>query len=195
MFTGIVGDRGEVVKVESDGRDHRLWVRSEVLRGCTVGGSIAVDGVCLTAVEVDGDVCRFDVSAETVTRSTLGGKTPGDRVNLELPLRAGDELGGHVVQGHVDGVGRVLEVSREGEGSRVMVGVPPSLARYIVEKGSVTVDGVSLTATNVKEDRFEVALVPHTLAVTTLGDAAAPRSVNIEVDVLAKYVERLHPQK
>ncbi len=195
MFTGIVAEVGEIVKVEPGATDRQIWVRSDVLADCAVGASVAVDGVCLTVTELAGDVCRFDVSTESMAKTTLGAKVPSDRVNLERPLRAGDELGGHIVQGHVDGVGAVLEVQAEGGGRRMVVGAADSLMRYVVEKGSITVDGVSLTATNVTMDRFEVALVPHTLEGTTFGDAAAGRNVNIEVDVLAKYAERLHAAK
>ncbi|MGH2758260.1 MAG: riboflavin synthase [Actinomycetota bacterium] len=189
MFTGIVADRGEIVKVEPGGAD--LWIRSGVLGDCSIGASVAVDGVCLTVVDLDGEVCRFDVSAETVARSTLGTKEPGDHVNLERPLRAGDELGGHIVQGHVDAVGTVEAVAPDGQGSRLVVSAPAALMRYVVEKGSVTIDGVSLTVSALGEAELEVALVPHTLDVTTLGAMKAGRKVNIEVDVLAKYVEKL----
>jgi riboflavin synthase len=192
VFTGIIAAVGEVVKVEPGADDRRIWIESRDLADCAIGASVAVDGVCLTVTELDGDVARFDVSAESLARSTLGSKAPGDRVNLERPLRAGDELGGHIVQGHVDGVGAVTGVVLEGEGRRITLTVPIALGRYIVEKGSVTVDGVSLTATNVSDDGFEVALVPHTLAATTFGDVETGRNVNIEVDVLAKYAERLH---
>lgn len=188
MFTGIVADRGEVVKVEPGDGDRRIWIRSNVLADCATGASVAVDGVCITAVDLEGDVCRFDLSAETIARSTLGSKEPGDRVNLERPLRAGDELGGHIVQGHVDAVGTIVDVAEDG---RVELSVPAGLMRYIVEKGSVTVDGVSLTVSALHDDRFEVALIPHTLEVTTFGEMESGRKVNIEVDVLAKYVERL----
>lgn len=195
MFTGIVADIAEVVKVDALAGERRLWIRSPVIGDCRVGASVAVDGVCLTVVERDGDVCRFDVSAETVERSTLGAKRAGHRVNVERPLRAGDELGGHIVQGHVDGIGMVESFEPDGEGARLSVLVPPSLMRYVVEKGSVTVDGVSLTVTHRRADGFEVALVPHTLEVTTLGDASKGRAVNVEVDVLAKYVETLGREK
>jgi riboflavin synthase len=195
MFTGIVADRGEVVKVERAERDSRLWIRSPVLNDHAIGASVAVDGVCLTVADRNGDVCCFDVSAESLSRSTLGRMQPGDLVNLEPALRAGDELGGHMVQGHVDGMGTVSTIEAEGEGRRVRVAVPAALTRYIVEKGSVTVDGVSLTATKVDGAGFEVALVPHTLAATTLGTAEVGRGVNVEVDVLAKYVEKLASPK
>jgi riboflavin synthase len=187
MFTGIVEHLGEVVKVE----DGVLWVSSPVLAGAAKGASVAVDGVCLTVTEREADLCRFDLSGETLERSTLGERRPGDAVNLERPLRAGDELGGHIVQGHVDGIGRVTAVAPEGAGTRMTVAVAAELLRYVVEKGSVTVDGVALTVTAVTAAGFEVALIPHTLAVTSLGDAEAGRRVNIEVDVLARYVEKL----
>lgn len=191
MYTGIVADVGEVVKAEPADEGRVVWVRSELLSDCAIGASVNVSGVCLTVTELDGDVARFDVSAETLQRTTLGTRDAGERVNIERPLRIGDELGGHMVQGHVDGVGRVLSVEREGDGRRIRVAAPPDVLRYTVEKGSVTVDGVSLTVTAVSDDAFEVALVPHTLAVTTLGDAEEEYQVNLEVDVLAKYVERL----
>lgn len=195
MFTGIIADRGEIVKVEPAGPERRIWIRSELLEDCAIGASVAVSGVCITVVEREGDVCGFDLSAETIARSTLGGMQAGNPVNLERPLLAGQELGGHIVQGHVDGVGDVIAVHEEGGSRRVVVGVTPGITRYVIEKGSVTVDGVSLTVSEVSDDRFEVALIPHTLAVTTLGGAEPGRTVNIEVDVLAKYVEKLRDAK
>jgi riboflavin synthase len=186
MFTGIV-EPGEVVGV----RGTRLVIRSPVLADRDVGASVSISGVCLTVTECDGDTCHFDLSAETLARSTLGGLRAGDRVNLERPVRAGDELGGHVVQGHVDGVGTIVAVSSDGNGARVRITAPDGLSRYVVEKGSITVDGVSLTVTEVSDDEFEVALIPHTLASTTFGEAETGRAVNLEVDVLAKYVEKL----
>jgi riboflavin synthase len=185
MFTGIV-EPGEVVKIETTPDGARLWIRSPILSSCEIGGSVATDGVCLTVTDRDGDTAAFFVINETLARSTLGELRPGDRVNVERPVRAGDELGGHVVQGHVDGVGCVLSNEADGDGRRVRIGT--DLTRYIVEKGSVTLNGVSLTVTDVDAAGFEVALIPHTLAVTNLGDA---KKVNIEVDVLAKYVEKL----
>lgn len=191
MYTGIVTDRGEVVKVEASDGGRVLWVRSSVVEECAIGASVNVAGVCLTVTELDGDMARFDVSEETVHRSTLGELQAGEHVNIERPLRAGDELGGHMVQGHVDGVGRVSSVVDEGDGRRVGITAPAEVLRYTVEKGSITVDGVSLTVTDVTEKTFEVALIPHTLAVTTLGETGPGRDVNLEVDVLAKYVEKL----
>jgi riboflavin synthase len=184
MFTGIV-EPGEVVKVETTPNGARLWIRSPILGSCEIGASVATNGVCLTVTDRDGDACRFDVIRESLDRSALGEVREGDGVNVERPVRAGEELGGHVVQGHVDGVGEV--VSR-GEDGRMRIAVDRELTRYVVEKGSVTVNGVSLTVTSVDESSFEVALIPHTLEVTNL---AQVRRVNIEVDVLAKYVEKL----
>ncbi len=186
MFTGIVG-RGEVTRAEGD----KLAVRSDLIDDCELGASVAINGVCLTVTSRDGDVCGFDVADETLARSSLGGLKAGNRVNIERPVRAGDELGGHIVQGHVDAVGEVSSIEPEGDGARMRIALPNGLARYIVEKGSVTVDGVALTVTCVEESAFEVVLIPTTLAVTTFRDASVGDKVNLEVDVLAKYVEKL----
>lgn len=191
MFTGIVAGRGEVLSVDRSARDWRLIVRHPVLSDVEAGASVAIDGVCLTVAEHDGQTASFDVSPETRDRSTLAEKDTGDAVNLERPLRAGDELGGHIVQGHVDGVAEVVGVADEGEGVRVTVSLPAQLCPYVVEKGSVALDGVSLTITDVSEDRMDVALVPHTLEVTTLGTWKEGRRVNVEVDILSKHIERL----
>jgi riboflavin synthase alpha subunit len=159
-----------------------------------VGGgaaSTALDGVCLTVVEGDGRTLGFDAVPETLARTTLGRLAAGGRVNLEPALRAGEPLGGHYVQGHVDGIGTIRSVDHEGDGRRAWVDAPEAILRFCVEKGSITVDGVSLTVAAVDGAGFEVALVPHTLEVTTLGPAAAGDEVNLEVDVLAKYVEKL----
>ena len=180
MFTGIV-EPGEVVKVAAN----QLWVSSAIVGDCAIGSSVAINGVCLTVTEKDGTTVGFDVVDESLARSTLGSLEEGDRVNVERPVRAGEELGGHIVQGHIDGVGTVVAREQDG-GTRIKV--PHDLTRYIVEKGSVTVDGVSLTVIDVDEDSFEVALIPHTLAITTLATA---KRVNVEVDVLARYVEKL----
>jgi riboflavin synthase len=173
----------------------RLSVRTALAAELGRGDSVAVNGVCLTAVEVGEGSFRADVMAETLRRSSLGPLAEGDEVNLELPLRAGDRLGGHVVQGHVDGLGEVEDVRDDGFARVVRVGAPPELLRYVVEKGSIAVDGVSLTVAGVDERGFSVALVPETLERTTLGGAAAGRRVNLEVDVLAKYVEKLVPPR
>ena len=183
MFTGIVRERAPVVSYE----DGRLVVQTSLAAG--VGDSVALDGVCLTVVDARDGRLAFDVVEETVARA----KRFGGAVNVELPVRAGEPLGGHYVQGHVDGVGRVRSVAPEGDGSRIWIDAPPEVLRYCVEKGSIAVDGVSLTVAALDERGFAVALVPHTLAATTLGALAAGDEVNLEADVLAKYVERLLP--
>jgi riboflavin synthase len=191
VFTGLVAGTGTVESLERDGEGMRLRVRSELARELSTGDSIAVNGVCLTAVEPDGDGFSADVMEETLRRSSLGPLGAGDAVNLELPLRAGDRLGGHIVQGHVDGTGVVASVREEGLSRVVRIAAPAELLRYVVEKGSIAVEGVSLTVSAVDDEAFEVSLIPETLERTTLGAAAPGRTVNLEVDVLAKYVEKL----
>ena len=191
MFTGLVAGTGTVDSLERDGDGMRLRVRSELAGELSAGDSIAVNGVCLTAVEPDAAGFSADVMSETLRRSSLGPLTSGDAVNLELPLRAGDRLGGHVVQGHVDGVGTVDSVRDEGFSRVVRVSAPAEALRYVVEKGSIAVDGVSLTVSAVDGEAFEVSLIPETLERTTLGEAEPGRMLNLEVDVLAKYVEKL----
>lgn len=191
MFTGIVEAMGEVVRVEPTPDGSRIWIRCPSIDDAEIGGSVALDGVCLTVTAHRDGATSFDVSPETLDRTTLGGRRAGDGVNVERPLRVGAELGGHMVQGHVDGVGTVDAVTRDADGVRVAVRVPGALSRYVVEKGSVTLDGVSLTVTEIEGDRLAVALIPHTLEVTTFGGKARGDRVNVEVDVLAKYVERL----
>jgi riboflavin synthase len=192
MFTGIVEELGEVVALERDGDSARLTVRGPLVVSDAVhGASIAVNGVCLTVVDVKDDAFTVDVMKETLDRSSLATLGPGAPVNLERPVRPDGRLGGHIVQGHVDGVGRV--VSRE-PGDRwdvVTVEPPADLARYVVDKGSITVDGVSLTVVEARDDAFTVALIPTTLELTTLGRRRPGDAVNLEVDVVAKYVERL----
>ena len=188
MFTGIVRELGTVVSF--DGR--RLVVAAtETASGAGVGDSVAVAGVCLTVVEAAEGRLAFDVVPETVSRTALGRLQPGSAVNLEPSLRVGDQLGGHVVQGHVDGVGRVRSSAPEGDSRRTWIDAPEEVVRYCLEKGSIAVDGVSLTVTAVDDDGFEVALIPHSLAVTTLGELEPGDEVNLEPDVLAKVVERL----
>ena len=191
MFTGLVAGTGTVESLERDGAGVRLRVRSELAGELGPGDSVAVNGVCLTAVEPDGDGFSADVMEETLRRSSLGPLGTGDAVNLEMPLRAGDRLGGHIVQGHVDGTGEVESVREEGLSRVVRIAAPDELLRYVVEKGSIAVEGVSLTVSAVDGDAFEVSLIPETLERTTLGAAAPGRTVNLEVDVLAKYVEKL----
>ncbi|HYY05975.1 MAG TPA: riboflavin synthase [Candidatus Limnocylindria bacterium] len=191
MFTGLVQDQGRLRAVEREPAGSRLEVETELADELSEGDSIAVNGVCLTAVTVGGGAFRADVMAETLRRSSLGPLGPGDRVNLELPLRAQDRLGGHFVQGHVDGTGTVESVEVEGFAQVVRIAAEPSLLRYVVEKGSVAVDGVSLTVAEIDEEGFTVSLIPETIERTTLGGAAPGRVVNVEVDVLAKYMEKL----
>lgn len=192
MFTGIVREQGVVVSAEevSDGRV--LVVRAPATAPLTgVGDSVAVSGCCLTASESDESLLTFHAVPETLSRTTLGTLRPDDVVNVEPALRAGDPFGGHYVQGHVDAVGRVQSVEAEGEGLRVFVEAPPDVLRYCVEKGSVAVDGVSLTVAEIASDAFAVAIVPHTIEATTLSALRPGQRVNLEADVLAKYVERL----
>lgn len=189
MFTGIVEGTG-IVRAVQPGRD-AVRLRIEAGRDLRVGDSIAVSGACLTVTEIDGGTFDADVTPETLARTTLGGLRPGDVVNLERPVAVGDRLGGHVVQGHVDGVGRVVRRDPQGDAWWLEVDAPPAVARYIVEKGSVAVDGVSLTVAQRTGNRFAVCLIPHTVAVTTLGRLEAGAGVNLEADILAKYVERL----
>jgi riboflavin synthase len=192
VFTGIVEELGEVVAVDRRSDDVRLTVRGPiVVADATHGASIAVNGVCLTVVEHDGDTFSADVMQETLVRTSLGDLQPGSAVNLERPVTLADRLGGHLVQGHVDGTGVVLERTPGERWEVVRISLPGSLARYLVEKGSVTVDGVSLTVVAVGADWFTVSLVPTTLAVTTLGRTPVGGTVNLEVDVIAKYVEKL----
>ncbi len=185
MFTGLVREVGRVVSLDRG----RLRVESSL--AAVLGDSVSVGGCCLTVVDGDRHTLAFDVVPETLARTTLGRLAPGAAVNLEPALKAGDALGGHYVQGHVDGVGRLRSVSPEGDGSRAWFDAPEGVLRYCVEKGSIAVDGVSLTVAAVDEAGFAVALVPHTLAATTLGGLQPADEVNLEADVLAKYVERL----
>ena len=188
MFTGIVRELGRVDAFDGS----RLVVSApETAGGAAVGDSVAVAGVCLTVVETGEGRLAFDVVPETISRTALGRLEPGGAVNLEPSLRVGDQLGGHVVQGHVDGVGRVRSVTAEGDSRRVWIDAPEEIVRYCLEKGSIAVDGVSLTVAAFDDDGFEVALIPHTLAVTTLGRLEAGDPVNLEADVLGKVVERL----
>ena len=192
MFTGMVEELGEVLDIEHSADSARLRIGGPLVTSdAGDGDSIAVNGVCLTAAEVADDRFAADVMGETLRRTTLGGLRAGDAVNLEPALRAYDRLGGHIVQGHVDGMGVVEAVVADGSSRLVRIQAPPALLRYVVEKGSIAVDGVSLTVTAVDERGFSVALVPETLGRTTLGSAAPERVVNLETDVLAKYVEKL----
>jgi riboflavin synthase len=192
MFTGLVQDLGEVHRVDRTPDGVRLSVKSSLAAELSEGDSVAVNGVCLTAVGLcGGELFGADVMLQTLRRSSLGDVEAGSRVNLELPLRAADRLGGHVVQGHVDGLGVVRDVQEDGFARIVTIDAGPELLRYVVEKGSIAVDGVSLTVSEIDDESFAVSLIPETLERTTLGAAEPGRTVNLEVDVLAKYVEKL----
>ncbi|MEU8706127.1 riboflavin synthase [Streptomyces sp. NPDC048565] len=192
MFTGIVEELGEVTAVEKLDDASRFRLRGPVVtEGAKHGDSIAVNGVCLTVVDLGDDEFTADVMAETLDRSSLGVLAPGSRVNLERPMALGGRLGGHLVQGHVDGTGHIVERRISENWEIVKVSLPDGLARYVVEKGSITVDGVSLTVVDAGTDHFTISLIPTTLALTTLGIKEPGDPVNLEVDVLAKYVERL----
>jgi len=195
MFTGLVEAMGQVERLTPVGPARRLVLRVplDVAAEAAVGDSVAVSGVCLTVVAVEPGRLAFDLAEETVRVTTLGELEPGDPVNLERPLRLGARLGGHLVLGHVDGVGRVTAVRPEGDGRRLSVEVPGGLRPLLIPKGSVAVDGVSLTVAELGETAFSVALIPHTLAVTTLGARRAGGRVNLEMDVLGKYVQALLP--
>jgi len=192
MFTGIVEELGRVVSVEPGEDSAVLRVRGPLVTSdATHGASIAVNGVCLTVVEHDAESFSVDVMAETLRRSSLGALSAGDPVNLERAMAASSRFGGHIVQGHVDGTATVTAREPGDRWEVVTFTLPPSLARYVVEKGSITVDGVSLTVSAVTDDTFSVSLIPTTLDLTTLGHKGVGATVNLEVDVLAKYVERL----
>jgi riboflavin synthase len=189
MFTGLVEALGTVVRAEADGAGGcRLTVANALAAELALGESVAVNGACLTVVTRDAGSFAFQLAPETLGRTNLGGLAVGDRVNLERALRLADRLGGHLVQGHIDGVGHVAERRRQGDWETVWFSCPPNLAAQMVSKGSVAVDGISLTLVDVAPDRFSVALIPHTLANTTLGFRPIGAPVNLETDLLAKYV-------
>jgi riboflavin synthase len=193
MFTGIVEELGHVRAVVANTGGARIEIDAHtVLDDATLGASIAVNGCCLTVVELGDGYWAADAVVETLARTNLGDLSPGAAVNLERPVRLADRLGGHLVQGHVDGTGTVRARTREPDGSeRFAFAAPAEVLRYVVHKGSITVDGISLTVAAVSDEGFDVAVIPHTLAVTTLGTRAAGDRVNLEVDLVAKYVERL----
>jgi riboflavin synthase len=188
MFTGLVASVGEVVGIEQEGDGALLEIAAPIVAELRPGDSVAVNGACLTAREVDGERFRADVVEETLRRTTLGDLVGGSRVNLELALRVSDRLGGHVVLGHVDGVG---EVSAQHDSGEIEVVIDAELARYVVEKGSIALDGVSLTVAAIEGATLTIALIPQTRESTTLGEATVGRRLNVEVDILAKHLERL----
>ena len=191
MFTGLIEDLGELAELESNELGARLTIRSALVGQLSEGDSVAVNGVCLTATEIDAESFSADAMNETLSRSSLGDAEPGSALNLELPVRANGHLGGHIVQGHVDGVGSIAATREDGIALVVTVAAAPELLRYVAEKGSIAVDGVSLTVARVDDQGFDVWLIPETTQRTNLGGAALGRTVNLEVDILAKYVERL----
>jgi riboflavin synthase len=194
VFTGIVEELGEVAELDANEAGARLVVRAPKLAPlATIGDSISISGCCLTIVEIDRDFLRFEAVPETLSRTSLGSLQRGDRVNLEDALRAGEPFGGHLVQGHVDGVGTIAVIAPEGDGYRVSVRAPADLLRYLAEKGSIGVAGISLTVAALRDDGFEVAVIPHTWNSTTISSWKVGDTVNLEVDVIAKYVERLLP--
>ena len=192
VFTGIIEEVGTVTEVERSDGGLRLRLEAPLVsEGLVTGASVAVNGTCLTAVSVDGSGFLLEIVPETLQRTNLGALVTGGRVNLERAMRADGRFDGHIVQGHVDGVGTVRAVVPEGDGARITIEVPGELLNYVVEKGSITVDGVSLTVAALGDGTIEVALIPHTLEMTTLAGHTADDPVNLEVDVLAKYLERL----
>lgn len=200
MFTGIVTGTGEMKSRESFDGDLRIRfdVPADLMKGCKIGDSISVSGVCLTMLEPDESGFSADVSAETMDKTSLGDRRPGDHVNLELAMRASDRFGGHVVSGHVDGLASLISRVADARSERFVFEADRSLARYIAPKGSVCLDGVSLTVNEVDDNRFSICIIPHTLEVTTLGKLAVGDNVNLEVDLIARYLDRLnqygHPE-
>ncbi len=191
MFSGLIADLGTVESVEAGAEGARFRIATTLAGEIAAGDSVAVNGVCLTAVGTADGAFEAEAINQTLAVTSLGSLEPGDRVNLELALRPSDRLGGHIVQGHVDGTGEVVSVSEDGFSKRLRLRLDPEICRYVVERGSVALDGVSLTVAGLGEDWIEVALIPETIERTSLGTAAGGRAVNVECDLLAKYVERL----
>ena len=191
MFTGLVAELGRVERLDAGDEGARIRIATQLVAEISSGDSVAVSGVCLTAAEVVGAAFEADVANQTLRMSSLGGLQVGDSVNLELALRPSDRIGGHIVQGHVDGTGEITAVQEDGISRFLTVSIPAEMRRYVVERGSVTVDGVSLTVAETSAEGFEVALIPETLQRTTLGERAPGSRVNIELDVIARYVEGL----
>ncbi len=192
MFTGLIEDTGSIVAVRPLGNGVELTIRTALpLSEVAIGDSVACDGCCLTVESMDGDRFTATAGRETLDKTTLGGVRPGRAIHLERALRVGDRLGGHLVQGHVDGVGKVVRITPERESTVIWVALPAELARYVAAKGSITIDGVSLTVNELSGHQFRVNIVPHTVEVTRLGAFSPGDAVNLEVDILAKYVERM----
>ncbi|MGE3809670.1 MAG: riboflavin synthase [Gemmataceae bacterium] len=191
MFTGIVEVLGTVRALQTEDAGRRLSVAAPFVQELAIGESVAINGCCLTVIERDQETCQFQAGPETLRRTNLGELNAGDRVNLERALRWSDRLGGHLVQGHIDGLGSIAERQVQGEWETVWFACPRELAVQMVPKGSVAIDGISLTVVDVSADRFSVALIPHTLAVTTLGFKPVGATVNLETDILAKYVLKM----
>ena len=194
MFTGIVAATGKLVSRDSYDGDLRIRfeVPPELMAGCKIGDSISISGVCLTMLEPDATGFSADLSVETLDKTSLGNRRPGDKVNLELAMRASDRLGGHMVSGHVDGLATLISRSEDGRSERFLFEADRSLARFIASKGSACLDGVSLTVNDVDDNRFSICIIPHTLTVTTLGSLAEGEVVNLEVDLIARYLDRLN---
>jgi riboflavin synthase len=194
MFTGIVTDVGQVRQIEKRGDTHIVIAHHYDMDKLPMGGSVACSGACLTVVERGSDADKWfavTASGETLSKTVIGGWKPGTPVNLELPLKVGDELGGHIVSGHVDGLAELVKLTPEGESTRLVFEAPKALARFIAEKGSVALDGISLTVNEVAGNRFGINIIPHTLSVTTFGHLKPGMKVNLEIDTIARYVARL----
>ena len=194
MFTGIVAATGKMLSRDSYDGDLRIRfeVPPELMAGCKIGDSISISGVCLTMLEPDATGFSADLSVETLDKTSLGNRRPGDKVNLELAMRASDRLGGHMVSGHVDGLARLVSRTEDGRSERFLFETDRSLARFIASKGSASLDGVSLTVNDVDDNRFSICIIPHTLTVTTLGSLLEDEVVNLEVDLIARYLDRLN---
>jgi riboflavin synthase len=194
MFTGIVAATGKMLSRDSYDGDLRIRfeVPPELMAGCKIGDSISISGVCLTMLEPDATGFSADLSVETLDKTSLGNRQPGDKVNLELAMRASDRLGGHMVSGHVDGLATLVSRTEDGRSERFLFETDRSLARFIASKGSACLDGVSLTVNDVDDNRFSICIIPHTLTVTTLGSLHEGEVVNLEVDLIARYLDRLN---
>jgi riboflavin synthase len=192
LFTGLIEEMGKVISIQRSSVMSTLLVEAKkVTKDLPIGSSVAVNGACLTAIRVSGSTFAAQISSETLNRTNLGKLTPGTGVNLERAMALGERLEGHIVSGHVDAVGTISRILSEGQGMRIWIETPPQLRRYIVEKGSIAVDGISLTVAGVDQNTFWIAVIPHTLKETTLGQARVEQGVNLEADVLAKYIESL----